>query len=263
MSLLEISNVTLRFGGLVAVDNLSLTMHEGEVFALVGPNGAGKSTIFNLISRFYRPAAGSIRFDGHELLNIKADQVPSLGIARTFQNIELFEQATVLQNLLVGRHRHRQTSLLSDVLFSSKAYREELRHRKAVEEVIDFLNLEHYRDKRIGGLPYGVRKVVELGRALASEPKLLLLDEPASGLSVEETQDMAFWIEDIQKQMGISVMMVEHDMGLVSAVSGRVMALSDGKELATGTAAEIQSHPAVIEAYLGTGTISKTGTSRT
>lgn len=263
MSLLEISNVTLRFGGLVAVDNLSLTMHEGEVFALVGPNGAGKSTIFNLISRFYRPAAGSIRFDGHQLLNINADKVPSLGIARTFQNIELFEQATVLQNLLVGRHRHRQTSLLSDVLFSSKAYREELRHRKAVEEVIDFLNLEHYRDKRIGGLPYGVRKVVELGRALASEPKLLLLDEPASGLSVEETQDMAFWIEDIQKQMGISVMMVEHDMGLVSAVSGRVMALSDGKELATGTAAEIQSHPAVIEAYLGTGKISKTGTSRT
>lgn len=262
MSLLELRKVTLRFGGLVAVDNLSLTVEEGEIFALVGPNGAGKSTVFNLISRFYDPAAGSIHFDGNELLNSNADQVSGLGIARTFQNIELFEQASVLQNLLVGRHRHRRTHLLSDILFSPKAYREELRHREAVEKVIDFLNLEHYRDKRIGGLPYGVRKVVELGRALASEPKLLLLDEPASGLSVEETQDMAFWIEDIQKQMGISVMMVEHDMGLVSAVSGRVMALSDGKELATGSAAEVQSHPAVIEAYLGTGEISKTGTSR-
>lgn len=262
MSLLEIDNVTLRFGGLVAVDSVSLAVNEGEVFALVGPNGAGKSTIFNMISRFYNPAAGSIRFDGQDLLQSSADQVPGFGIARTFQNIELFEQASVLQNLLVGRHRHRQTGLLSNIVFSPKAYREEVRHREAVEEVIDFLNLQAYRDKMIGGLPYGVRKVVELGRALASEPRLLLLDEPASGLSVEETQDMAFWIEDIQTQMGISVMMVEHDMGLVSAVSNRVMALSDGKELATGTATEVQSHPAVIEAYLGTGEISKTGTSR-
>ena len=262
MSLLEIENVTLKFGGLVAVDNVSLTVEVGEVFALVGPNGAGKSTVFNLISRFYDPVAGKIRFDGKDLLTNTADQVPGYGIARTFQNIELFEQATVLQNLLVGRHRHRQTSPLSDIIFSRKAYKEELRHREKVEEVIEFLDLQAYRDKMIGGLPYGVRKVVELGRALASEPKLLLLDEPASGLSVEETQDMAFWIEDIQKQMGISVMMVEHDMGLVSAVSNRVMALSDGKELTTGTAAEVQSHPAVIEAYLGTGEISKTGTSR-
>jgi len=262
MSLLEIENITLRFGGLVAVDNVSLTVNEGEVFALVGPNGAGKSTIFNLISRFYDPAEGRIRFDGNDLLARTADQVPSFGIASTFQNIELFEQATVLQNLLVGRHRHRKTGMLSNIIFSPKAYSEELRHRAAVEEVIEFLNLQPYRDKYIGGLPYGVRKVVELGRALASEPKLLLLDEPASGLSVEETQDMAFWIEDIQTQMGVSVMMVEHDMGLVSAVSNRVMALSDGKELATGTASEVQSHPAVIEAYLGTGEISKTGTSR-
>ena len=262
MSLLDIDHITLKFGGLVAVDDVSLSVREGEVFALVGPNGAGKSTIFYLISRVYTPAAGTIRFDGHDLLASSADQVPGFGIARTFQNIELFEQATVLQNLLVGRHRHRQTGLLSNIVFSPKAYREELRHREAVEEVIDFLNLQPYRDKMIGGLPYGVRKVVELGRALASEPLLLLLDEPASGLAVEETQDMAFWIEDIQTQMGISVMMVEHDMGLVSAVSDRVMALSDGKELAQGTAAAVQSHPAVIEAYLGTGEVSKTGTSR-
>ena len=262
MSLLEIENATLRFSGIVAVNNVSLHVNKGEVFALVGPNGAGKSTVFNLISRFYDPAQGRIWFDGKNLLKHTADEVPIFGITRTFQNIELFEQSSVLQNLLVGRHRHCTTGLLSNIVFSAKAYREELHHREAVEKVIDFLNLQAYRDKMIGSLPYGVRKVVELGRALASEPKLLMLDEPASGLSVEEKLDMAFWIEDIQTQMGISVMMVEHDMGLVSAVSDRVMALADGKELATGSAAEVQSHPAVIEAYLGTGEISKTRTLR-
>lgn len=263
MSLLEIENATLKFGGLIAVNNVSLNVEEGEVFALVGPNGAGKSTVFNLISRFYDPFAGKITFDGHNLLKHSSDQVSGFGIARTFQNIELFEQASVLQNLLVGRHRHRTTNMLSEMLFLPNVRKEEIRHREAVERVIDFLDLQAYRDKMISGLPYGVRKVVELGRALASEPKLLLLDEPASGLSVEETQDMAFWIEDIQKQMGITVLMVEHDMGLVSAVSNRVLALNDGKELATGTPSEVQSHPAVIEAYLGTGEISKTGDTRT
>ena len=259
MSLLEIDQTTLRFGGLVAVNNVSMKVEKGEVFALVGPNGAGKSTIFNLISRFYDPAEGRISFDGNDLLQLTPDQVPSLGIARTFQNIELFEHATVLHNLLVGRQRHRTSNLLSEVLFTPHVRREERRHRDAVEKVIDFLDLQAYRDKMIAGLPYGVRKVVELGRALSTEPKLLLLDEPASGLSVEETQDMAFWIEDIQKQLGITVLMVEHDMGLVSAVSNRVLALADGKELATGTPTEVQSHPAVIEAYLGTQGISKTG----
>ena len=262
MILLEIENATVRFGGIVAIDNVSLRVNEGEVFALVGPNGAGKSTVFNLISRFYDPAQGMIRFDGKNLLEHTADEVPVFGITRTFQNIELFDRATVLQNLLVGRHRHRRTGLLSNIVFSAKAYSEELRHREAVEKVIDFLNLQVFRDKLIVSLPYGVRKVVELGRALASEPKLLLLDEPASGLSVEETLDMGFWIKDIQTQMGISVLMVEHDMGLVSAVSDRVMALADGKELTTGTAKEVQSHPAVIEAYLGTSEVSKTGISR-
>ena len=251
MSLLEIDNVTLRFGGVVAVNQVSFSVEEGEVFALVGPNGAGKSTIFNLISRFYDPAEGDIRFEGKSILSRPAHEIASLGIARTFQNIELFDQATVLQNLLVGRHRHRKSNLVSELLFLPSVRAEEHRHREAVERVIEFLDLQAYREKYIAGLPYGVRKVVEMGRALAIEPKLLLLDEPASGLSTEETQDVAFWVEDIKKQMGITVLMVEHDMHLVSAVSDRVLALADGKMLSLGKPQEVQSDPRVIEAYIG------------
>jgi branched-chain amino acid transport system ATP-binding protein len=253
MSLLTLENVTLKFGGLTAVNNLSMQVEEGQVFALVGPNGAGKSTVFNLISRFYTPVSGKISFAGTDLLGLAPDQVPSLGIARTFQNIELFDQATVLENLLVGRHRHRGTNLVQQMFHTPAVRAEERAHREAVEEVIDFLDLQPYRNSRIAGLPYGVRKVVEVARALASKPRLLLLDEPASGLSVEETQNMRWWIDDIRRQMGITVLMVEHDMGLVSKVCDKVLALADGAMLAQGTPAEVQSHPAVIEAYLGTG----------
>lgn len=251
MSLIALDSVTLRFGGLVAVNSVSFAVEEGEVFAIVGPNGAGKSTIFNLISRFYTPAEGDIRWQGKSILGLSPSEVPSLGIARTFQNIELFERMSVLDNLLIGRHRHVRSSIVGDLLFTPFVRREEHRHREAVEHVIDFLDLQPYREKPVGGLPYGVRKVVELARALSTQPTLLLLDEPASGLSVEETQDLAFWIEDIKTQMGITILMVEHDMKLVSAVSDRVLALADGKPLALGSPTEVMAHQAVIAAYLG------------
>ena len=192
-----------------------------------------------------------MRFQGRDITSVPPHTVAGLGIARTFQNIELFEHATVLENLLIGRHCRAHHNPLAEMLFTSRVRREELRHREAVEEVIDFLDLANYRDQRISNLPYGARKVVELGRALCAEPKLLLLDEPASGLNTEETEEVAFWIEDIKNDLGITVIMIEHDMSLVSAVSNRVLALNNGRMLALGTPAEVQSNPAVIEAYLG------------
>lgn len=251
MSLLQVESLSIAFGGVKAVDNVSFTVEPGEVFTIVGPNGAGKSTIFNLISRLYEPSSGTIVFDGQDITRLPAHEVAKLGIARTFQNIELFDHSTVLQNLLIGRHSRRTTSWYEDMLFLPKVRRAEREHRRIVEEVIDFLELAAYRDKLIAGLPYGVRKLVEIARALSSEPRLILLDEPASGLSVEETIDMAWWIEDMQKDLGLTVLMVEHDMSLVSRVSNRVLAVSQGKPLALGTAAEVQANPDVIEAYLG------------
>ncbi|MWD29538.1 ATP-binding cassette domain-containing protein [Aquicoccus sp. SCR17] len=252
MSLLEVEDLAIHFGGVKAVDGVSFTVEEGEVFSIIGPNGAGKSTIFNLISRFYRPTRGRIRFDGQDITGLAAHQIAPLGIARTFQNIELFDHSTVLDNLLMGRHTHRRTNFVQDILFLPKVRREERAHRQRVEEVIEFLELEHYREKMIAGLPYGVRKVVEIGRALSIGPKLILLDEPASGLSVEESEEVAFWIEDMRRDMGLTVLMVEHDMGLVTQVSDRVLAVANGQPLAMGTAAEVQDDPHVKAAYLGT-----------
>lgn len=249
--LLSVRDLSVRFGGVVAVNKVSFDVRRGEVFSMIGPNGAGKTTLFNLISRIYAPTAGTIHFSGQLLNTVPPHRVAALGIARTFQNIELFEQASVLQNLLIARHIHRQHGFWSECLFTSGVRESERRTRRKVEEVIDFLDLQHYRETRVGSLPYGVRKIVELARALAIDPQLLLLDEPSSGLNVEETSDMAFWIEDIQRDLGITVLMVEHDMTLVSRVSDRVLAMSQGEVLAVGECADVQSHPGVIEAYLG------------
>jgi len=250
-SLLSVHDVSVRFGGVLAVNRVSFDVMQGEVFTLIGPNGAGKTTVFNLISRIYTPSSGTIEFGGRDLLAEPPHAVAALGIARTFQNIELFEQASVLQNLLIGRHTRRSTNLLDDLLFTPKARRAALAAREKVEQVIDFLDLQRHRDAVIAGLPYGVRKVVELARALCAEPELLLLDEPSSGLNVEETEDMVYWIDDIRREFGITVVMVEHDMSLVSRVSDRVLAMNQGEVLALGAPAEVQAHPGVIEAYLG------------
>src|SRR5665647_45764 len=250
-TILSAKNLSVRFGGVLAVNNVSFDVKRGEIFTLIGPNGAGKTTVFNLISRIYTPTAGEIDYLGEKLTAQPPHKIAALGIARTFQNIELFEHATVLHNLLIGRHTHRQTGWLSDLFFTQKTLDAELKAREKAEQVIEFLDLQHHRDSMVAGLPYGVRKVVELARALCTEPQLLLLDEPSSGLNVEETDDMAFWIQDIQHDLGITVLMVEHDMTLVSRVSDRVLAMNQGEVLAMGTPREVQADPGVIEAYLG------------
>lgn len=248
---LEVENLSVEFGGVKALNQLSFSVQAGEVFTVVGPNGAGKSTLFNVISRFYQPSHGRVLVSGRDLARITAEGVAALGVARSFQNIELFEHATVLQNLLLGRHRHHKGYWWSDLFFLPATRAAEMAHRAAVEKVIDFLDLQSYRDKMILGLPYGVRKIVELGRALAMEPMLLLLDEPASGLSPEETQELGYWIEDLQKEWGVTVLMIEHDMLLVNQVSTRVLAIDHGAFLALGTPAEVAQNPEVIAAYLG------------
>jgi len=251
MSLLAVDGLVRDFGGLRAVDGVSFQVEPGEVFTIIGPNGAGKTTIFNLVSRIYDPTGGRMIFDGQDITRVPPHEVARRGIARTFQNIELFEHATVLQNLLLGRHVHKRSRFMEELLFLPRVQALELEHREAAERVIDFLDLQPYRDSLVVNLAYGVRKVVEMARALCTRPRLLLLDEPSSGLSVEETEDMAFWIHDIRTVLGITVLMVEHDMSLVSSVSDRVLAVNYGRPIALGSAREVQDHPDVIKAYLG------------
>ena len=250
--ILSARHLELGFGGVHAVRDVSFDVGRGEVFSIIGPNGAGKTTVLNLLSRLYDvEGGGRMQFDGADITRIPPHQVARRGIARTFQNTELFEHGTVLENLLVGRHVHRGTTLLGELLFTPAVRRQEVRFREAVEDVIDLLDLQPHRDKAISGLPYGVRKMVEVGRALCTEPKLLLLDEPSSGLNPEETDEVEYWIEDVNQDQGVTIIMVEHDMNLVGRVSHRVMAMADGEVLTIGRPAEVQSHPEVLRAYLG------------
>ena len=251
MSLFSVRDVSLRFGGVQAVGNVSFDVEQGEVFAIIGPNGAGKTSMLNVITRVFDPTSGSVVFDGQDITALARHRVVQQGIARTFQNIELFEGGTVLDNLLLGRHRFDHGNFAAQWFWTPAVRRAEEASRAQVEEVIELLDLMPHRNSPVAGLPYGVRKVVELARALATQPRLLLLDEPASGLNPEETRDLAFWIDDIQNDLGITVIMVEHDMSLVSEAADRVLCMNMGQVLALGTPEQVQSDPAVIAAYLG------------
>ncbi|MBM3352574.1 MAG: ABC transporter ATP-binding protein [Betaproteobacteria bacterium] len=251
MTMFSVRNLSLRFGGVQAIADLSFEVAQGEVFAIIGPNGAGKTSVLNVITRVFDPSAGSVHFEGRDITQLARHRVVNAGIARTFQNIELFEGGTVLENLLLGRHRFGHGNFFAQWLWTPGVRAAEAASQAAVEQVIELLDLAPHRKSPVAGLPYGVRKVVELARALAARPRLLLLDEPSSGLNPEETRDLAFWIDDIQNDLGVTVIMVEHDMSLVSEAADRVLCMNLGQRLALGTPAEVQSNPAVIAAYLG------------
>ncbi|HRN28252.1 MAG TPA: ABC transporter ATP-binding protein [Terrimesophilobacter sp.] len=249
--LLSVANLSLAFGGATALDDVSFDVHPGELFAVIGPNGAGKTSTFNCISGVYRPSQGSIAFRGESLLGMRPDAIAKRGIARTFQNIELFDNLTVLENLLLGRHNLITAGWWEALLWLPRAKRAEIASRRAVENIIDFLDLATVRHLPVGILPYGIKKRIEVGRALAMEPELLLLDEPVAGMNVEETEDMARFIMDIRTELGIAMILVEHDMRLVMDLADRVTVLDFGRQIATGTPDQVQADPAVIAAYLG------------
>jgi branched-chain amino acid transport system ATP-binding protein len=249
--LLGVQDLSLSFAGIHALRSVSFEVGPHELFAIIGPNGAGKTSLFNCLSGLYRPQRGSIRFLGREIVGVKPDRIAKAGMARTFQNVELFENLSVLDNLMLGRHVHIGYGTPAALLWLGRAKREEVRHRRAVEDIIDFLEIEPYRKLPVGVLPFGVKKRVELGRALAMEPRLLLLDEPVSGMNVEETEDMARFVLDIREELDIAMILVEHDMGVVMDLADRVLALDFGIPIAVGPPAAIQHHPDVIRAYLG------------
>ena len=256
MGILRVEDLSISFGGLQALDGVRFAVEKGEIYSIIGPNGAGKTTVFNCISGIYKPSGGKIFFKDQDITPLKPDRVARIGIARTFQNIELFAHMTAMNNLMLGRHNKLKVGIWAGATFltaNSKAAREEIKNREKVEEIIDFLELQAARNQMVINLPYGTQKLIELGRALALEPEVLLLDEPSAGMNLEEKENLIFSIRDIRDDFGITILLVEHDMNLVMDISDRILALNYGQVIAEGVPAEIQKHPEVLKAYLGEG----------
>jgi branched-chain amino acid transport system ATP-binding protein len=248
----EIRGVSKSFGGVQAVKGVSTEVPQGEILSIIGPNGAGKTTLLNCISGVFRPDEGRILLDGHDIAHLSPPRIAALGIARTFQNIALFKGMTVVDNLMLGRHVHMRNGIFRCVLYWGPGQREEVAHRKVVEDIVNFLEIEAIRKQPVGSLPYGLQKRVELGRALALRPKVLLLDEPMGGMNIEEKEDMARFILDVADEWGTTIILIEHDMGVVMDISRRVVVLDLGHKIAEGTPAEVKMNPQVVKAYLGT-----------
>jgi branched-chain amino acid transport system ATP-binding protein len=248
---LDIQNLRLSFGGVIAVKDVDLKVHTGELMAIIGPNGAGKTSLLNCITGFYRAQQGKIIFNGKDITNLHTHELVGVGIGRTFQNIELFPGMTVLANMTLARHIHCQYSFIRSCFFSGAVRKEEIRHRQILEEIIDFLEMQSIRKKTVGSLPYGMMKRVELGRALALEPRLLILDEPFAGMNMEEKEDMVRFLLELNQRWGLTMILVEHDMSIVMSIAQRIMVLNFGEKLGEGSAEEISANPDVIKAYLG------------